>query len=406
MTADLIPAPDLEIRDEEQFAAEVIGRTSGGLTVDRVRSQIEERRRLLTLLEGGAFTDPPICQELINANPSAPHTVQLEAQAWMLAQMGYRINQIPKQNEIAFANLFRIGLREAEPATTILEFTVAPPSGVDVTIPLGTQVSTTDGGIVFETTEQFVVEFPAPTGLIAARNVVAGSLLLAPDQLVKMVDALAWVDFVTNPDAIDGGGDDEAVEEALERARSYQRRGERLVSTLDFEEAILHDALRDNGIVRGFPFVVLGDFDGPRRPGHSTFVVMTRNGNPISDDDRQALNSILEQRVGNQFIYVSDPIYINFNITATVKLTNASPQAADATKGAIEANLRAFYAADRENFGRPIVRSEIITVIEGTRNVDRIISDPNGPILASPLEDVRLDPWQLPKLNAVTLTSV
>jgi Baseplate J-like protein len=403
--ANRIPPPDLEIRDEEQFAAEVIGRTSGGLTADRVLTQIEARRRLLTLIESGALVDPPICPELVNANPSAPHTVQLEAQGWLLAQMGYRINQIPKRDEIEFANLFKIGLREAEPATTILQFNVAPPVGVDVTIPLGAQVSTSDGKIVFETIEQTTIPFGEESGLVAARNVAVGSLLLAPGQLVKMLDAVAWVDSVTNPDAIDGGGDDETVEEALERARSYQRRGERLVSTLDFEEAILYDVLRGNGIVRGFAFVALGDFGGPKRPGHSTFVVMTRNGNPISAGDKQAVNSILEQRVGNQFVYISDPIYVSFNVTSTVKLTNTSPQATEATKTTIEANLRAFYAPERENFGRRIARSEIIAVIEGTQNVDRIVSDPNGPILASPAVDVPLDPWQLPKLEIVTLTA-
>lgn len=402
--ADLIPAPDLEIRDEEQFAGEAIGRVSSGLTAARVRSQIEERRRLLDLILAGALTDPPICPELANANPSAPHTVQLEAEAWLLAQQGYRINQIPKKNQIAFANLFNIGLREAEPATTMLEFTIGPPNGVDVTLPLGTQVATSDGEIVFETTSQVVIPFGDTPSLVPARNLMAGSLLLAPDQLVKMIDPIAWVDSVTNPEAIDSGGDDEAVEEALERARSYQRRAERLVSTLDFEEAILQDVLRGNGIVRGFPFVVQGDFNGPRRVGHSTFVVMTRNGNPISAADKAAVNAILEQRVGNQFIYISDPIYVNFNVAATVKLISNAPQAA--ALAGIEANLRAFYSADRANFGRPIVRSEIITVIEGTRGVDRIVSDPSGPILTSPLADVRLDPWQLPKLITVTLSAV
>jgi uncharacterized phage protein gp47/JayE len=402
--ADLIPAPDLEIRNDEQFAAQAIGRVSGGQTADRVQSQIEALRKRLELILAGALVDPPICPELTNANPSAPHTVVLEAIGWLLAQMGYRINQIPKQNQIAFANLFKIGLREAEPATTLLEFAVAPPLDVDVTVPEGTQVSTADGQIIFETTAQIVIAYGDATGTVAASCSVAGSLLLAPDQLVKMIDPIAWVDSVTNPEAIDGGGDDETVEEALARARSYQRRGERLVSTLDFEDAILQDVLRGNGIVRGFPFVAQGDFNGSQRPGHSTFVVMTRAGNPISAANKMALNAILEQRVGNQSIYIIDPLYVNFNIEATVKLISNAPQGA--TLGGIEANLRAFYAAAQENFGRPIVRSEIITVIEGTRGVDRIVSAPSGPILVSPLADVRLDPWQLPKLVTVTINAV
>jgi hypothetical protein len=403
---DLIPAPDLEIRDGEQLAAEAIGRVSGGLTADRVRSQIEERLRLLPLIESGAVGNAPICPELVNANPSEPHTAILEAQAWLLEQMAFRINQIPKQNQVAFANLFRIGLREAEPATTILTFYVSPPDGVDVTVPIGTQVSTDDGKTIFQTNATMVIPFGDESGSVAAKSLVAGSLLLSPEQLVKIVDPIAWVDSVTNLEAIDGGGDGEEVEESLERARSYQRRGERLVSTLDFEEAILHDVLRDNGIVRGFPFVVQGAFDGPQRPGHTTFVVMTRNGLPITLENKQAINSILQQAIGNQFIYVSDPIYRIFNVTATVKLKNASPQAINATKAAIEANLRSFYAADRENFGRGILRQEIITVIEDTQNVDYIVSDPGGPILASPLVSTALQPWELPKVVNVTIATV
>ena len=399
--SDLIPAPDLEIRNEEQFAAEAIGRTSGVRTAGLVQSHITALQALLAMINSGALADSPICPELTNANPSAPH---LEAQAWLLGQMGYRINQIPKQNQIAFANLFKTELREAAPATTTLEFSVAPPNGVDVTVPEGTQVSTADGLIVFATTETLVIEFGDATGTVAASCTQPGALLLAPDQLVKMVDPIAWVDSVTNQEAIDSGGNDETIEEALERARSYQRRGERLVSTLDFEEAILQDVLLGNGIVRGFPFVAAGDFDGPQLPGYSTFVVMTRNGMPISDTSKAAINTILEQRVGNQFIAISDPICVNFNVTATVKLLSNAPQGA--TLAAIEANLRAFYAANQANFGRPILRSEIIAVIEGTRGVDRIISDPSGPILGSPVADVRLDPWELPELVTVTLTAI
>lgn len=401
--AELIPAPVLEIRDEEQLAAEAIGRTSGGLTVARVNSQIEERRRILDLIQSDAL-GAPVCPEMTNANPSSPHTVLLEAQAWVLAQMAYRINQLPKRDQIEFARLFKIELRQAEPAVTVLEFSVAPPNGIDVVVPLGTKISTEDRKIVFETTAQLVIPFGDASGEVAARNTVAGSTLLAPDKLTKMIEAIAWVDSVTNLEAVDSGNDDEEIEEALERARSYQRRGERLVSTLDLEEAILYDVLRGNGIVRGFPFVILGDFNSAPSPGHTTLVVMTRNGNPISASDKQVVNSILEQKIGNQFIYISDPIYVQFNVSVKIKVfSNAS---VNATKTAIESNLRSFYAPDRENFGRPILRSEIIALVEGTKGVDRIVSESQGPILASPVRDEKLDPWQLPKLMTVTVDVV
>jgi uncharacterized phage protein gp47/JayE len=400
---DLIPAPDLEIRNAEQLAAEAIARVSGLKTVELIDSFIEVLRRERVMVEAGAI-DPPVCPELTNANPSSPHTVQLEAEAWLLFQVAWRINLLPKRDQIEFARLFKIELREAAPAETVLEFSVAPPDGVDVTVPIGTLVSTEDGRVIFETTEELVIQFGDASGQVAARNTVAGATLLSPDQLVRMVDAIAWVDAVTNPDAIDGGANDESIEEALERARNYQQRGERLVTTRDLELAILEDVLRGQGIVRGFPFIVLGDFAGPKRPGHTTLVVMTRSGNPVSADAKRVINQVLEQIVGNQFVYVSDPLFVNFDVEANVKLLVSAPETA--TLNAIQTNLRAFYAASRENFGRDILRSEIIAVIEGTPGVDRISSAPTGPILASPIADSKLDPWQLPKLVDVTLNAV
>jgi uncharacterized phage protein gp47/JayE len=401
--ADLIPAPDLEIRDEEHLAAEAIGRTSGPLTVSIIDSQIESLRRLRDLVAGDTLA-PPICPELTNANPSAPHTVTLEAFAWLLAFIARRINQFPKRDQIEFARLFKIELRDASPAQTTLRFFVEPPNGVDVTVPLGTQVSTEDGTVVFETTVELVITFGNASGDVEARNTLIGPTLLAPDVLVKMVDPIAWVESVTNPDAVDSGGDEESIEAALERARSYQRRGERLVSTRDFEEAILQDALSGSGIVKGFPFVALGDFDGASKPGYSTIVVMTSNGNAIDELARHSINALLEQRVGNQVIAISDPIYVTFNVVATVRLTSGAPQSG--TLAMIETNLRSFYKASEGNFGRDIKRSEVIAVIEGTQGVDRIESIPNGPIIDSPLADVSLRPWQLPKVVAVTLSVV
>ena len=134
--ADLIPAPDLDIRnEEEQLAAEAISRVSGGLSVVIIDSQIEALRKLRPMVEAGTL-EPPICPELTNANPSAPHTVILEALAWQEAQLARRINQIPKRDQIEFHRLFKIQLRESAPAITTVQFSVDPPPGVDVTVPL------------------------------------------------------------------------------------------------------------------------------------------------------------------------------------------------------------------------------------------------------------------------------
>ena len=402
----MIKYPDLEIRNEDRLAAEAIARVSGGLTEEIVRAQIREREEMLELLAAGLIV--PICPELTNANPSAPHTVLLEAFAWLLAQMAWRINRVPQQNLIAFANLFGIEPRPATAAETILRFTIdAPANADDVKIPVGTTVSDADGIYVFETVEALIVANGTPTGTARARRIVAGHTLLAPNALTEMIDSVAFVEAVTNPAAIDSGTETESLESTLQRVKRYQRRGERIVSTKDLEDAILNDALDGNGVVRAFPFVVNGQFGGGEdssffefKPGHTTVIVMTKNGGSIDSLMTARIGALLEQAVGNQFIYIVNPVFADFNVEVNVRLNTGSPSGA--IIAAVERNLRNFYAPSRQQFGRAIYRSEIIAVIEGTPGVDRIESDGIN-ILASPLADAKLREYELPRLVNVLI---
>ena len=406
----MIPSPSLEIRDEELLAAQAIARTTGALDVALIDSYIANLSELRKVIAAGNLP-PAICPELTNASPSAPHTVLLETFAWLLGQMGYRINQIPDQNLIAFANLFEIELRPATKAQTMLRFIVATPSANEVIVPSGTRVTTADETVVFETTAALTIPANTTTGEVLAQNLATGNVLLAPFQLNKLLGGVGNISNATNMAAIDSGSEAESVDSALERMRQYQRRTERIVSAQDLEEAILFDALGGDGIVRVFPFVKDGQFGeyptdtaSRRAVGHTTVIVSTRNGEPIDALARLKINALLNQIVGNQFVYIVDPFFIEFNVEATVKFNSATPQGAALV--AVEKNLREFYSAARENFGRPILRSEIIAVIEGTTGIDRIVVAPDAPILAQPLADLRLAVWQLPKLKMVILHTI
>jgi uncharacterized phage protein gp47/JayE len=397
----MIVYPDLEIRNEDQLAADAIGRISGGLTADIVNEQIAARRALLPLIQAGL--SEPICPELTNANPSAPHTVIIEAIAWALAQQAHRINQIPQANLIAFANLFDIDQGQPTKATTMLTFTVDPPLNTDVTVAAGTQVATSDGTYKFETLADLVIPYGTSSAQTAARNLLAGRTLLSPNVLVSLVDNPAYVTAVTNSSAIDSGTDLEPLEKTLERVKQYQRRGERLVSVKDLEDAIFQEAMHGNGVVRAFPFVKNGDYLGDKLPGYTTVVVMTNTGDPVDDATRTAIALLSDTAVGNQFIYLKDPSFVSFNVEASVRVSTGSPT--QAVQTAIEAALRAFYAAARAQFGRPILRSEIIAVIEGTAGVDRIVAGDTS-IIAQPAADRTLAEFELPKLVDVTITVV
>lgn len=398
----MINYPDLEIRDEDRLAAEAIARVSGGLTEAIVNSQIRSRQELLKIIADGNL-DQPICPELTNANPSAPHTVLLEAFAWTLAQQAYRFNRVPEQNLIAFANLFGIEPRPATAAETILKFTIDAPINTVVTIPDGVEITDSEGVYVFQTVGTLTLPIDETECEVPARRTVTGHTLLAPNVLTELIDPIAFVTSVTNENAVDSGTQIELIEPTLDRVKRYQRRGERIVSSKDLEDAILDEALSGNGVVRAFPFVVAGDFSRMTKVGHTTVIVMTKSGENINSIAQQRIALLLDQTVGNQFIYIVNPIFVEFNVAATVRLNANSAQGA--TIAAVERNLRNFYAASREQFGRDVLRSEIIALIEGSSGVDRIESS-GTQILASPQFDSKLAEFQLPKLVNVTINVV
>lgn len=400
--SNLIPSPVLDGRSGEEIAAEAIARVSGGLTAERINRQIEILRQLLLRVEGGTLA-LPICPELTNANPSSPHTVLLEAQAWLVEQIQYLINQLPRRDEIEFARLFGAELREATRATTTLTFTVDAPPNTTVTIPAGTQVSTNDESVVFATAAALVIPPGTLSGNVAATAMQTGGTLLSPNVLTRMIDTVTSVWGVTNLQAVDSGSEAETIEDALARARSYQRRAERIVTARDLEEAVLQDVLQGYGIVKAFPFVAGGDFT-IQRPGHTTLVVMTPTGAPVSSEVKAQITALMQQAIGSQFIYVVDPSFVDFNVAADVRFNSLTSQVA--AKAAAERNLRNFYAPKISNFGRAILRAEIIAVIEATDGVSRIEAPAAGAILGSPTADATIAPYAFPRLLDVTLNAV
>src|SRR5260370_4117408 len=343
----LIPAPDLDLRNEELLAAQAIAYVSGGLTVDRIVTQIGVLREAMTILQSG-LAAPPICPELTNANASSPHTILLETIAWMMAQQARRINQLPVRDEIEFHRLFGIELRVATKATTVLTFTLAfVPPDTDVTIPAGTIVSTPDGLFSFATDEDLVIasQYGDQSGTVVATRTVAGATLLSANTLTKMTDVVAFVDSAINTAAVDSGPDAETIDQALHRARNYQRRGERLVSARDLEDAILEDILLGAGIVKAFPFVKAGDFSALNhlKAGYTTVVAMTPAGDNLTAAVKAQITAAMQETIGAQFIDVIDPIFSTFSVRANIKIEGLTSE--NAIKAGVEKNLRDFYAA-------------------------------------------------------------
>ncbi len=407
--AELVPAPILDIRNEALITAQAIARVSGALTIEQCDHNIEVMREYRQMLLDGTLPTPPACPELTDANVSSPHMPLIGAFAWLVAFVTRAVHQVPDQNKIEFARLFKIELREATPATTTLRFTAAAPVGVATVILEGTAVQTASGSAVFTTDEELIIAAGETEGTVSATRTVSGKTTLAPNTVTQLAEPVEWVTGVTNLAAIESGSDKETVNSALERARHKQRRAEHLVNARDLQEAILEEVLLGNGIVKVFDLIKDGEWLNPDGSvaviaGHTTIVVMTSTGNPFSDEVKQLVIAKTKEMVGAIFPYIKDPTFVDFDVEADVRLTGLVTQSA--ALAAAEKNLRDFYAAKESNFGRTISRSEIIGIIENTDGILRIEPQPGGAILISPGADVNVAPYELPRLGQVTLNVV
>lgn len=133
--ADVVPDPVLDARDGDSVAAQAIG---------------------------------ALPAELSDRSDSNPAVVFLEASAYIYDRLTYQINRWPRAVIQKALALVGITILEAQAATVEQTFTLTSPQATDTPIPSGTQVSITDGSIVFATTEDATIAaYSAPAGTIA-----------------------------------------------------------------------------------------------------------------------------------------------------------------------------------------------------------------------------------------------
>ncbi|HWA89858.1 MAG TPA: baseplate J/gp47 family protein [Rhizomicrobium sp.] len=93
------------------------------------------------------------CPEWTDRNPADPGVTLLEAFAFLTENMLYRLNRVPSKQYVTLLNLVGVQLRPPSAAQVALTFTRTGEGGGDVAIPLGTQVATGDGGVIFTVTQ-------------------------------------------------------------------------------------------------------------------------------------------------------------------------------------------------------------------------------------------------------------
>lgn len=114
---------------------------------------------------------PNYCGEWTDHNVSDPGVTFIELFAWMTDMILYRLNQVPDRLYFKFMEMMGIQLREPVAARTPITFWLSAPQVTAVTIPAGTEVSSTqtevDKPIIFTTDAPFEIVPPALTTLMS-----------------------------------------------------------------------------------------------------------------------------------------------------------------------------------------------------------------------------------------------
>ena len=116
---------------------------------------------------------PRYCPEWTNHNPGDPGITLIELFSWLVKQMLFRFNQVPRRNYVAFLELLGIRLLPPTPAHVDLTFHLIKSQNLPRQIPINTEVATvrteTEPAIVFTTDAPLTIGQPQLRRLFTAQ---------------------------------------------------------------------------------------------------------------------------------------------------------------------------------------------------------------------------------------------
>jgi len=228
-----------------------------------------------------------------------------------------------------------------------------------------------------------------------------------------------YIDSCFNKEAAKGGGDEETVEQAIERGPTEQlKTRNRAVTNEDFETLTLESS---TGIARA-KTLPLFDPAKPTEeiPGVVSVIAMPKGGGTLSMALRNAIREYLDtRRLVTAQLYVIDPEYIPVDIKATVVKTEEANASAleDKVKKVIAEFLNPEYGGEAQkavdyiegvslergsgwDFGRDVYLSELYELMERIHGVDHVET------ITTPASNLTIEKNQLPLCGTVSITVV
>lgn len=166
----------------------------------------------------------------LTLQPATPERLFLESLAYRICVENNLIDLTGRQNLLAYATgasldhlgaLMGVARIPAQPARTILRFSLGAPLDYEAPVPKGTRAASQDGRIAFATISEGAIKKGELYWDLVAFCTEAGihASGLVPGQICRLVDPLPWIISVSNITATTEGADTESDERLRERIR-------------------------------------------------------------------------------------------------------------------------------------------------------------------------------------------
>jgi phage-related baseplate assembly protein len=299
-----------------------------------------------------------------------------------------------EQNLLAFANfpaldflggLWGIARLPAQPATTVIQFTLGSALTVALTIPQATPIGSADGQTVWLTNEQLTIPAGSTTGTVIATCQTAGTI--GNGYLTGEINVLltpnAQISGITNTVQSNGGADYETDDHLRTRIQAAPNEVSTAgpAATYRFFALSVNPSIIDAEVVSPAPgqvavYILIGPVTEPAAsPNSSAIAGSTLLGQVLAALSADTVRPLTDT------VSVYAVTEVDYSITATVTLyADADPTSSEA---AAQTAAQLFAQNNSNRVGRDIILSQLVAALMVAGVYEVVLTSPSADIINS-----------------------